>query len=136
MNPKEYFSKIYIKDLKTFFGNEVRGNGPQGILCGLTLQGVIGPDNRYKYRNINEFILSLYCLNLINHGIQTYFHYDYETWCKISTAFPDCQACTLYHGGISRPEDIITYVTKSEYIPKSEAKLKTKHRQVKLIGFN
>jgi hypothetical protein len=120
MNPQDYFYMRYIEDLKLFFDLEAKENGPQGILCGMTLQPVIGPSRRYKCHNINEFILSLYCLNLINYKINKSFRGDFYAWCKNSIAFPNCQECTVYHGGIGGPEDIITYVTKSKSISKSD----------------
>ena len=64
MKPNEYFPKWYLYDLQQFEGFESKDNGPVGVLCGWTLGKILKKENRDKFSHLQEFILSLYCLNL------------------------------------------------------------------------
>jgi len=117
MEPNKYFPDRYLADLKKFSNKEIKGNGPKGMLCGRTMGNILDPKYRGQYKYLQEFLISLYCLNLISQGICTHFNEDFYAWCEISIPFPDCQTCASLHGGISRPDSILKFAEQPSYIP-------------------
>lgn len=127
MNPSDYFPDKYLEDLKIFSGETVHGTGPRYMLCGRTFEKILGYGYRRQYQSLEGFISTTYCLNLINQGIHAYFNKDFYSWCENSVPFPDCQSCSHFHGGISRPFSIIRYsenphVGKPVYIDRIKLK--------------
>jgi hypothetical protein len=110
VKPDQYFPKIYLKELRLFWGHrQLQDNGPQWVLCGMTMSEIFDPQKRKMYEYLEDFFSTLYCLNLINQGIHCYYCADFLTWCDKSVPFPDC-LCSSYHGGVSTPQSIIQFI--------------------------
>jgi hypothetical protein len=100
------------------------------MLCGMTLGRVFEPGQPQRYADPAGFLCALYYLNLINQGVHSYFRADHPRWTTLCEPFPDLRGCSVHHGGVSSPGEIIRfakspfYVTGAEPISVSEGLLR------------
>jgi hypothetical protein len=116
-----YFPLSYRSDLLVFAEKDVPAHGPFGCLCGMTLGRVLEPSRPERYANAEDFLCTLYYLNLFHQGIHEYFSADHTNWLAHTESFPDIRACTYHHGGVSKPGDIIRFARSPQYIPGAQS---------------
>lgn len=110
MKPSEYFPQLYLDDLATF--------GGYGF-CGMTMESIFKPKHREEYICVEDFINSVYQLNLMGQGIYTYFPTDFRRWRNIVAKYPDCR-CSAFHGGVNTPDSILDYIeSQSSFVIES-----------------
>jgi len=108
MNPELYFPKIYNEDLRSVLGLDEKSRLRGGMLCGATFIRI--KKHEAKIKCYEDFFCCQYALNLINQGIHCYFREDEIFWNQKSYPFLDMRMCSVHHGGIGYPRDILRYV--------------------------
>ena len=123
MVPEEYFPTTYLHDLGVFYKDRepVPQHGRLGMLCGMTMGNLFEPDRRPQFASPEDFLCSLYVLNVINQGIHTYFPTLHSAWRRRSAPFIDTRGCSYGHGGWSgAPHSILRFAKDPSYIPGAE----------------
>lgn len=116
ISAETYFREMYLSDWTLFSSDHSVRKGPSGILCGMTMVGVLGTDRIHKFNNPQHFLCVQYELNLLNQAIYTYcrdMHYD---WTQAAAPFADCR-CASAHGGVYTPESIYRYAEQPAGYP-------------------
>ncbi len=121
MKPELYFPEIYNEDLKSVLRLDEKSNLRGGMLCGATFIEIKKHNVKIKY--YEDFFCCQYGLNLINQGIHCYFREDEIYWLQRSHPFLDMRMCSVHHGGIGFPRDILRHVN----IGKEKLAKYTKH---------
>ena len=119
MKPEQYFPEIYKEDLRAILRLDDKSILRGGMLCGGTFIHI--KKHEVNIKGYEEFFCCQYSLNLINQGIHCYFRSDEISWHRKSYPFLDMRMCSVHHGGIFFPKDILRHVKirkekLSEYI--------------------
>ncbi len=88
MQPQDYFSANYLKDLEYFKSLNIGDH-----LCGRIYSSLFNNEDKLNFLNLKNFIICQYELNLINQVIYTHFRADFDEWKKIAPKMLD-QICT------------------------------------------
>lgn len=116
--PEEYIVHYYLDDLAVFYqGDDMPTSGPFGLICGYTVSVFDYPQKINLFKSPLHFLLTTYCLNLLNQGIFSYFRSAISEWSQDSLPFMDCR-CEHRHGGFYYPGSILRYACESDSICK------------------
>jgi len=107
MKPESYFPDLYLEDLESYFGKDSE-HVSNGMLCGAVLSDF--QSRNIKLIGYEEFFCCQYVLNLIHQGV--YCYRDSGDACLLNTLIPflDIGRCSMRHGGMVRPRDILRHV--------------------------
>lgn len=122
MTPEEYFPELYRQDVEVFWrGMEHPSRGPWWMLCGRTLERLLGPGEREKYIDPELFLYALWLLSLTQQNIRMYSSGDcYEQWILLSESFPDLRGCHYAHGNVNSPDSLLQFARDPSYIPRAK----------------
>ena len=107
MKPEIYIPKFYKKDLKMFLGIDLEPVS-NGMLCGGVLSSFLL--RNVKLIGYEEFFCCQYILNLVNQGAHCYLGYKESMLIGSLMPFLDIRMCSVRHGGMFRPRDILRHV--------------------------
>jgi len=108
ISPELYFEKNYKTDYRAMLELDEESKLVNGMLCSGTFLNI--KKNQIEIKFYEEFFCCQYALNLLNQAIHTYFREDEFYWEKNSPPFLDMRMCSVHHGGIFVPRDLLRHV--------------------------
>ena len=111
MKPESYFPDLYIEDLKNYHGNDSEPVS-NGMLCAAVLGDFHA--RKVKLTGYEEFFCCQYVLNLIYQGAYCYCDSGEAGLTNPPIPFLDIGMCSMRHGGMLYPKDILRHVRLSK----------------------
>ncbi len=99
-SPADYFPTGYLQDVKTI--------GYAGTLCSMVIQKI--DKGKIELQDPQAYLSTAYSMLVIDQGLYTYCPDSHFRWVSQAPKIPNYSGCSMRHGGMILPRDILRFV--------------------------